>query len=118
MALDLTNLLPLLGDHPAYRQVLTSLQEDGPLSVSVVESAKPFLIAALLRKLRMPLLLLTGKPEKAKNLFEQMQTWCPGENVKMFPEPEGLPYERLTTDNATELERLQVLCDLVQYQRR
>ncbi len=115
MALELNNLLSLLGDNPVYRRLLAELSQNSVVSVSLVESAKPFLVAALVRNLRIPLLVITGQPEKARNLFEQIQVWCPQEQVRLFPDPEGMPYERLTTDDTIELERLQVLAELVRY---
>jgi transcription-repair coupling factor (superfamily II helicase) len=59
-----------------------------------------------------PVLVATAQPEKAKNLYEQLLTWCGASAVRLFPEPEGLPYERLATDNTSEIERLQVLSAL------
>jgi transcription-repair coupling factor (superfamily II helicase) len=112
MALDLTNLLPLIEEVPSLRGLFTGMQKGAPVVVSVLESARAFLIAAVSRKLQVPVLVVTGQPEKAKHLYEQIMIWCPGSNVKLFPESEFLPYERLATDNITEIERLQVLAAL------
>ncbi len=112
MALDLTSLLPLIDDIPSFRQILAGLQNGSSAAVSVIESARPFLIAAVSNHLQVPVLVVTGQPEKAKQLFEQVMVWHPGGSIKLFPEPETLPYERFATDNITEIERIQVLAAL------
>lgn len=112
MQLDLTRLLPLIEQMPAYRELVAELQQKNSPGVAVIDAAKPYFIAALYRQLNLPALVITAQPEKAKNLYEQLLTWCPTSPVKLFPEPEALPYERLATDNTTEIERLQVLSAL------
>jgi transcription-repair coupling factor (superfamily II helicase) len=112
MPLDLTNLLPLIEEMPAYQRLVAELQQKNSPSVAVIDAAKPYFVAALYHQLNQPVLLITAQPEKAKNLYEQLLTWRPASPVKLFPEPEALPYERLATDNTTEIERLQVLSAL------
>jgi transcription-repair coupling factor (superfamily II helicase) len=113
MPLGLINLLPLIYDNSVFQQLLLGLDSIDRISLSVIEASKPLLVTALSRKLKVPLLLVTGQPEKAKHFFEQILIWNPNGNIRLFPEPESLPYERLTTDNTAELERLQVLASLV-----
>jgi transcription-repair coupling factor (superfamily II helicase) len=80
--------------------------------VVALDAARPYLIAALHRNLRLPLLVVTAQPENAKKLHEQLLSWCPGGDVILFPEPDVLPYERLASDTTTEMERIQVLSAL------
>ncbi len=109
MALDLTRLLGLIESMPVYSQLITT----GPHQVQskglvLLDAAKPYLIAALYRHWQRPVLVLTARPEHAKELSEQLSAWT-GNTVRVFPEPDALPYERVTSDTTTELERVRVL---------
>jgi len=113
MSLDLTQLLSLIEEMPAYRQLVDKLKlTSDRLNVSVLEAAKPYFIASLSRSLPKPMLVVTAQPENSKQLYEQLLTWCPSIAVRLFPEPDTLPYERVASDNSTELERLQALSAL------
>jgi transcription-repair coupling factor (superfamily II helicase) len=110
--LNLTQLLPLIQDMPAYRRLVNGVRQSENTSVSVLDAAKPYLIAALYHQLRWPVLVVTAQPENAKKLHEQLLTWCASPQVKLFPEPDALPYQRIASDTTAELERLQVLSAL------
>ncbi len=114
LQLDLTQLLHLIDEMPAYRQLTGKLQQPtiSCATVVVLNAAKPYLIAALHRSLRLPVLLVTPKPENCKKLYDQLLIWCKSSQVKLFPEPDALPYQRITSDISTELERVQVLSTL------
>jgi len=113
MALDLSQLLHLIEEMPAYRQLVDELeQRNGGVRAAVLDAAKHYFIAALYHHLRVPVLVVTAQPENSKKLYEQLLTWCPSAGVKLFPEPDALPYERIAADTSTELERLQVLSAL------
>ncbi len=108
--MDLTGLLHLIKEMPAYRQLVDELeQENGSGRAAVLDAAKPYLIASLHQRLSTPMLIVTTQPEDSKKLYEQLLIWCPSMDVKLFPEPEALPYEFISSDTSTELERLQVL---------
>jgi transcription-repair coupling factor (superfamily II helicase) len=109
VALDLSKLLQLTTGVPAFEGVTAALESQSRTAVSVVESAKPYLIAALYRRMGTPVIVVTAHPDRAKYLFEQLLTWCPGKPIRLFPEPETLPFERMASDNGTEVDRLQVL---------
>ncbi|MBN1177007.1 MAG: transcription-repair coupling factor, partial [Dehalococcoidales bacterium] len=80
--------------------------------VVALDAARPYLAAALYQNLRMPVLLVTSRPENARKLHEQLTGWCRPGLVRLFPEPDVLPYERLAPDTSTEIERIQVLSAL------
>ncbi len=108
MELNLTQLLYLIDEMPAYRQLVNELgQKNGRTRAAVLDAAKPYLIAALYQSLHRPMLVVTAQPENGKKLYEQLLLWCPSNQVKLFPEPDALPYERIASDNSTEMERLQ-----------
>ncbi|GAG34076.1 unnamed protein product, partial [marine sediment metagenome] len=114
MQLDLTQLLHLIEEMPAYRQFVGELkQQNGNTRVVVLDAAKPYLIAALYQSLRLPMLIITAQPENGKKLYEQLLTWRNSTQVKLLPEPDALPYQRIASDTSTELERIQVLSALI-----
>ncbi|MFC1954709.1 transcription-repair coupling factor [Chloroflexota bacterium] len=111
--MDFSKLLQLIEEMPTYRQLNEeSEQNDGNTRVSVPETAKPYLLASLRQRLPVSILLITAHPENSRKLYEQLLTWCPSAEVKLFPEPDALLYERVDSDPFTELERLQVLSTL------
>ncbi|MDI6814692.1 MAG: transcription-repair coupling factor [Dehalococcoidales bacterium] len=112
VSLDLTQLLHLIEKMPTYRQLVDELKRpNGNTRVVVLDAAKPYLIAALYQSLRLPTLIVTAQPENSKKLYEQLLTWS-NSQVKLFPEPDGLPYQRIASDASTELERIQALSAL------
>jgi len=113
MHLNLTQLLHLIEEMPAYRQLVDELQQpNGNTRAVVLDAAKPYLIAALHHSLRLPMLIVTAQPENCKKLYEQLLTWGDSSQVRLFPEPDALPYERIASDTSTEIERLQALSAL------
>ena len=112
MPLDLTQLLHLIEQMPAYRRLIEEKPpQGGETRVVVLDAAKPYLIATLYQRWRLPMLVVTAQPENGKKLYEQLLIWS-NSQVKLFPEPDALPYERITSDATTELERVQVLSAL------
>jgi len=113
MDLNLTQLLPLIEEMPAYRQLVAKLQEaNGNIRTVVLDAAKPYLIAALYLNQRLPMLVVTAQPENCRKLYEQLMTWFAAIQVKLLPEPDALPYQRIASDTSAELERVQVLSAL------
>jgi len=113
MQLDLTQLLHLIEQMPAYHQLVDELkQRNGNPRIAVLDAAKPYLVAALYLNLKLPMLVVTAQPENSKKLHEQLLTWCNSTQIKLFPEPDALPYQRIASATSTELERLQVLSAL------
>jgi transcription-repair coupling factor (superfamily II helicase) len=110
MTVELTTLLGLIEKLPGYRRLLAELAEPSARPRAVVlDAAKSYLIAALYRKLQLPMLVVTAQPRNSQKLHEQLSLWCHPNPVRILPEPEALLYERITTDPATEMERLRVL---------
>ncbi len=102
--LNLTQLLCLIEEMPAYRRLVEEWPKSGgETRVVVLDAAKPCLIAALYRRWHLPMLVVTAQPENGKKLYEQLLIWA-NSRTKLFPEPDALPYERITADANTELE--------------
>ncbi|MFC2060053.1 transcription-repair coupling factor [Chloroflexota bacterium] len=113
MQLDLAQLLNLIEEMPVYRQLVDELQKQkNDITTTVLDAAKPYLIAALHQRLQLPMLIITAQPENGKSLYEQLLLWGNSAQVKLLPEPDALPYQRIATDTSTELERIQVLSAL------
>ncbi len=118
MQLNLTQLLPLIEETLTYRQLVKELPgQNNNIRVAVLNAAKPYLIAALSHTQRLPMLVVTAHPENSKKLYEQLLTWCSSSRVKLLPEPDALPYQHISSDTATELERIQVLSALANTDR-
>lgn len=112
--MNLSGLLSLIDDMPSYRKLVQELRAvRGERRVVVVDAAKPCLIAALFRQFGLPMLIITARSERARQLHEEIPLWL-GSNalIKLFPEPDALPYERLSSDSYTVQQRLRVLSDL------
>jgi len=111
--LNLTQLLHLIEEMPAYRQLVEELKrQNSNIKAVVLEAAKSYFIAALYQSQRLPMLVVTARPEKCRRLQEQLVTWSHANGVQLFPEADALPYERIASDTTTEQERVQVLSAL------
>jgi len=111
--MDLTRLLQLIEEMPAYRQLAEDIRRHRGISrVAVPDAAKPYVIAGLYQSLQLPMLVVTAQPENSQRLYEQLLAWCGSRQVKLFPEPDALPYQRVVSDTLAELERVQVLSAL------
>ena len=110
---EITKLLHLSDEMPAYRQLIDKLgKPDSSIRLVVLDAARPYLIASLYHNLKRPLLVVTAQPEESKKLSEQLTTWTGTPELRLFPEPDALPYQRMASDTATEMERLRVLSAL------
>jgi transcription-repair coupling factor (superfamily II helicase) len=129
--MKLSGLLDVIGSRRAYDQLVQSLAPSGPRRgaadrgtarhaiASVVEPAKPYLLAALHRSLDRPMLVVAGSEARARTLVQQAAAWAgDGAEVALLPAPEPLFYERLPSHPNTALARLRALQLLVSTERR
>ena len=113
--MNLPCLLSLIDEMPAYRQLMEELRRRGRHQLAVLDAAKPYLVAASHQELRLPFLVVTAQPEGSRKLYDQLLAWCGNRSqVQLFPEPDALPYERLSSDSVTVQERLRSLWALTQ----
>ena len=108
--MNLNVLLPLAGEVPGYGGLARSLVECGEREAVAAGAARPFLLAALHRELDAPLVVITPRPEGARQLHDQLTAW--GASPLLFPEPDSLPYEGLASDPATVQQRMSALYSL------
>jgi transcription-repair coupling factor (superfamily II helicase) len=109
--MDLSKLLYLIEEMPQYHQLVEELKEaEGEVKAVVLEATKPYVIAALYQSRKRPMVVVSAQPERCQKLHEQIASW--GAEARLFPEPDALPYERVSADASTELERVQALSAL------
>ncbi len=112
MPFSLNQLLYLIEEMPAYRQLMGELEHGGSTGVAVLDAAKPYFVAALYQSLNRPVMVVTAQPENAKKLYEQISAWCDSSQLRLLPEPDALPYESIAANDTTGIEKLQVLSSL------
>ncbi len=124
--LSLSGLLDLIEGLPSYRELTERLRAQetaasssiSPLTLNLLSSARPYLIAALQSDLNSPLLVVTARPEQANQLHSQLRLWSARpESVLLFPEPNALPYERIAWNTETIQQRMRVLATLLRVDR-
>jgi transcription-repair coupling factor (superfamily II helicase) len=118
--MNLSVLLSLLREVPAYRELAGELSTArGEHRAIILDAAKPYLIAALYEELNLPFVVVTGHPEGARRLHEQLRTWCsPSAELYRLPELDVLPYDRSQPSaiSVQMVERLRALSTLALYQ--
>jgi transcription-repair coupling factor (superfamily II helicase) len=112
LELKLNRLLKLIEGMSSYRGLEAVLKQRHSARVAVLDAAKPYLVASLYHQLRVPVFVVTAQPENARRLYEQLLAWSGSEQLKLFPEPDALPYEGVSSDSSAEVERLDVLATL------
>jgi transcription-repair coupling factor (superfamily II helicase) len=88
-----------------------ALERRGEGRASVIDAAKPALVAALHAAAPRPVLVVTARAPRARQLAEELRVWLAGE-VELFPEREGFPFERLPVDPETGALRRSLLARL------
>jgi len=92
---ELTGLLPLLADSPAWRALQSSLAQDAQRpELQVPGAARPFVLAALTKIWDGPLVYLTARVDRAWHVAEQLPVWLPQTPVQRFAEPVSHFYQR------------------------
>ena len=76
--------------------------------------AKPLFIASLWKRLNRPILVVTSSGNESEKLSEQIGRYLGNDSyIRIFPETNLTPYDRLWADNYTSNERLTVLTSLL-----
>ena len=112
MSFKLTELLKTGQNNPDMARLIGLLKDGVNSRIAVPEAAKPYLVALVHQQLKRLVMVVTSQPEGAKKLFEQITYWTGTDNIRLFPEPDALPYQRVVTDSTTEAERLDTLATL------
>ncbi|MBI2909993.1 MAG: transcription-repair coupling factor [Chloroflexi bacterium] len=107
--MNVSGLLPIIQNLRPYSDLVGDLRQgEGETHAAVLEAAKPGLLASLHGDLRRPVIVVVAHAEAARRLREELASWCACP-VELFPEPDALPYERISSDAGTVRQRLKVL---------
>ncbi|MBI2954164.1 MAG: transcription-repair coupling factor [Chloroflexi bacterium] len=112
--MKLDGLLLETGSLGEYKDVLGSLANPRqliPVRLSVVDAAKPYILACLQRDLGRRVLVVTGSRQRAAQLAEQLAAWA-GPGALVYGEVDTLFYERASPDSSALRERLAALASL------
>ena len=112
--MGLEGLFGLLEGHPAYTDLMEGLEKGSTVSrLEAPDTAKPYLLASIWRRLSVPMLILVPRPEDARRLHDQILSYLEEDQlVYLYSEPEVLPFERLVADAATNNQRMMALAAL------
>ena len=117
--MELVGLLTLIDQDPRLRRVLELVQgrEAGAqfpaTSLEVLEAARPYLVATLQRHWPGPVIIVSGRPEQARAISDNVRAWSPdSEQVLYYHAPDNLFYDRAPWDRETIQARLNVLAQL------
>ncbi|MFO7773368.1 MAG: transcription-repair coupling factor [Dehalococcoidia bacterium] len=114
--INLSRLLSLLAEVPAYRQLAKELSTaEGEHKAVILDAARPYLVATLHQELDLPIMVVTAQPESARKFHEQLRVWCsPSVELLRLPELDFLPYDsyRLSAFSHQMQERLKALAVL------
>ncbi len=115
----LHGLVPILQAQPAFHALCSDLSRgslapgEEPLALNLLGAARPYVVAALYRELKRPMLILTARPEVALQFMEQMRLFMEApDNLWNYPDPGALPYERAPWSLDRVQRRLMVLTEL------
>jgi transcription-repair coupling factor (superfamily II helicase) len=111
--MHLDGLLDLVDRWERLPDLLGRLRRGESVGVAAAEGAKPYLVAALQRRLSTPILVVAARPGKARETQEQIALWSADpESVLLFEEPDSLPYERMPSDPTATAARLAAMSAL------
>ena len=111
--MNLAGLLAFLRQTPAYQSALAALRAGRPVADQhLLRAARPFVIAGLAQDMQRPVLILTGRVDRAYNLAEQLPVWAPDLLILRYAEPSSFFYERAPWTPRTVQSRLQTLAAL------
>jgi transcription-repair coupling factor (superfamily II helicase) len=101
---------------PAYQQLLEAAAAGISLSgQGLPRAARLPVLAALHTDLNRPILLITGRADRALTLLDELGFWAPQANRRLFPEPNPLFYEQAAWGNNTRRDRLHAITSLSMY---
>jgi transcription-repair coupling factor (superfamily II helicase) len=120
-AFSLSGLLDAVTAHPGYRDLAARLaraepgQRVGPLGLP--EAARPVVVAAIARALRVPVLWVTARPDDARQVAEALRAYLPEpDRVRLMSAPDALPFERIPWDPVSREQRMASLASLYRWQ--
>ncbi|MBZ0309121.1 MAG: hypothetical protein K8I82_23860, partial [Anaerolineae bacterium] len=108
--MQLEGLLDALSQTEAFQTLLSSLEEKQSLvGQQILRSARPYVAAALAKRLNRPVLFITDRVDRAYNVAEQLPVWLPDRTITRFLEPSAAFYERAPWPEEVLRSRLNTL---------
>src|SRR5512147_1650957 len=84
--------------------------------LDIYHAARPYVVAALVRALNRPLVVVTARSVRARQWVDELRVWLPDEvPVYDFADPDALPYERIPWAPETRQRRLEALLGLLSW---
>ncbi len=112
--MNLSGLVLLVQNLSEFRKLATALRDQKTVTTDVIESARSSTLAALSRTLNVPILILTSRSDRAKQLADELIVWSRlQDSVSLFSEPDPLFYERIPWGSETSAARLAALASLM-----
>ncbi|HEX7588637.1 MAG TPA: transcription-repair coupling factor, partial [Anaerolineae bacterium] len=113
--MNISGLLPLIESLPAFEALAAALRAQPTVTAEVIEAARSPMLAALSRSLDAPIVVLTARSDRAKQLADELNVWRhESGGVSIFPEPDPLFYERMPWNAETIAARLGAFAALAQ----
>jgi transcription-repair coupling factor (superfamily II helicase) len=75
--MNLSGLLPLIESLDAFKRLTSALRDDATTTADVIESARAPMLAALSRTLFAPIVVLTARSDRAKQIASELNVWSP-----------------------------------------
>lgn len=111
--MNLSGLLPIIEQLDDFQRLTGELRDRTTTTAEVIESARAPMLAALSRTLFVPMIVLTARSERAKQIASELNIWSPNAaSIFDFPEPDPLFYERMPWSAETIAARLSALAAL------
>jgi transcription-repair coupling factor (superfamily II helicase) len=114
--MDLSALLPAIDQAVGLDRLRRRMSgaRDEPLTLGIGDGAKAAAVAALVHDATEPVVVITPKPQHAEALAEELRAWLGPDaaRVRVFPERDALPYERLAPDSEDVAARLAALASI------
>lgn len=108
----LQGLLGLLAAEPTFARLREPFEREGHIALALPRAAWPFWAAAWVRNATGPVLIVTGKAERAQQVAQDLALWLGPERIHRLPEPPAMPYERAPWPPEIRAERLAALAAL------
>ncbi len=117
--MKLVGLLPVLKESEEYRKLTQGLSSHAEAcSVNLPLAALAYLAAGLRVDTGRPVLVVTARSDRAREMREEMEVWAEEpSHVYLFPEPDAIPYEPAAMESPTQHQRLRVLLELGRWNR-
>jgi transcription-repair coupling factor (superfamily II helicase) len=95
-SVDVSGLVGTLDGLLSYRELRQELREgEYPSSLGLLRAARPCVTAALVRDLKVPVLVVAATAESANEFCQSLRDWYPPPvSILPFPEPSSLFYDR------------------------